>query len=120
MALNSPLFKSLVDKINFKALQSINDNLSYIDTDKVNHRNNDTIQEMFKILWKCYTIYYTLFSDYIFNSITNKLENISGFAYILDRLNENKDYLRIKDNITENEKKNKINELHKLIDRFNY
>lgn len=120
MALNSPLFKSLVDKINFKALQSINDDISYINTDKVEHNNNDPIQEMFKILWKCYTIYYTLFSDYIFNSITNKLENISDFAYILDRLNENKDYLKIKDNISEYEKNNKINELHKLINRFNY
>lgn len=119
MALNSPLFKSLVDKINFKALQSINDDLSYINTDMVEH-NNDPIQEMFRILWKCYTIYYTLFSEYIFNSITNKLESISDFAYILDRLNENKDYLKIKDNISEYEKNNKINELHKLIERFNY
>lgn len=120
MALNSPLLKSLVDKINFKALQSINDNLSYIDTDKLKHNSNDPIHEMLIILWKCYTIYYTLFSEYIFNSITNKLENISDYAYILDKLNENKDYLKIKDNVSEYEKNTKIKELHKLIDRFNY
>lgn len=120
MALNSPLLKSLVDKINFKALQSINDNLSYIDTDKLKHNSNDPIHEMLIILWKCYTIYYTLFSEYIFNSITNKLESISDYAYILDKLNENKDYLKIKDNVSEYEKNTKIKELHKLIDRFNY
>lgn len=119
MALNSPLFKSLIDKINFKALQSINDNISYIDTDKVNHRNNDPIQEMFKILWKCYTIYYTLYSTDII-SVANKLDVISNYATILNKLNDNKESLKVNDNISEYEKNNKIKELHKLIDRFNY
>lgn len=118
MALNSPLFKSLIDKINFKALQTINDNLSYIDTDKVSHNNNDPIQEMFKILWKCYTIYYTLYPTDI--TSMGKLDVISNYATILNKLNENKESLKVNDNISEYEKNNKIKELHKLIDRFNY
>lgn len=118
MALNSPLFKSLIDKINFKALQSINDNISYIDTDKVNHRNNDPIQEMFKILWKCYTIYYTLYPTDI--TSMGKLDVISNYATILNKLSGNKEVLKINDNISEYEKNTKITELHKLIDRFNY
>lgn len=118
MALNSPLLKSLIDKINFKALQSINDNISYIGTDKVNHRNNDPIQEMFKILWKCYTIYYTLYPTDI--TSMGKLDIISNYATILNKLSENKEFLKVNDNISEYEKNNKIKELHKLIDRFNY
>lgn len=118
MALNSPLFKSLIDKINFKALQTINDNLSYIDTDKVSHNNNYPIQEMFKILWKCYTIYYTLYPTDI--TSMGKLDVISNYATILNKLNENKESLKVNDNISEYEKNNKIKELHKLIDRFNY
>lgn len=119
MALNSPLFKSLIDKINFKALQTINDNISYIGTDKVNHRNNDPIQEMFKILWKCYTIYYTLYPTDI--TSMGKLDVISNYATILNKLSEKKESLKVNDNnISEYEKNTKIKELHKLIDRFNY
>jgi hypothetical protein len=119
MALNSPLFKSLIDKINFKALQTINDNISYIGTDKVNHRNNDPIQEMFKILWKCYTIYYTLYPTDI--TSIGKLDVISNYATILNKLSEKKESLKVNDNnISEYEKNTKIKELHKLIDRFNY
>lgn len=118
MALNSPLFKSLIDKINFKALQTINDNISYIGTDEINHNNNDPIQEMFKILWKCYTIYYTLYPTDI--TSMGKLDVISNYATILNKLNENKESLKVNDNISEYEKNNKIKELHKLIDRFNY
>lgn len=114
MALNSPLFKSLIDKINFKALQTINDNISYIGTDKVNHRNNDPIQEMFKILWKCYTIYYQLF---------DKVETcnvISKYNDIVDKILDKEENISLRSTITNNVKKEKIEELNKLIKRFKY
>lgn len=74
---------------------------------------------MFKILWKCYTIYYTLYPTDI--TSMGKLDVISNYATILNKLSEKKESLKVNDNnISEYEKNTKIKELHKLIDRFNY
>jgi len=70
MALNSPLLQSLVDKINYKQIIELNTirNIPYFNIGTNNHNQSDPIYELFIILWKCYTIYYQLFTLYIINS----------------------------------------------------
>ena len=58
MSLQSPLFKSFVDKINYKQILELNSvcSIPYIVMNVNTHVHSDPIQELFFILWKCYTI----------------------------------------------------------------
>ena len=84
MALNSPLLQSLVDKINYKSLLELNSvcGIQYIDINDNNHVHSDPIQELFYILWKCYTIYYQLFNNVeICNYISKYNDVITKILY---------------------------------------
>ena len=119
MALNSPLFKSLIDKINYKHILDLNSicNIPYtnVNTDNI-HCQSDPLQEMFIILWKCYTIYYTLFDNVEICSI------ISMYSRVINKIinSEQDDNISIRSTITNNIKIQKIKELNTLIKRFKY
>lgn len=116
MTLNSPLLQSLVDKINYKSLLELNSvcGIQYIDINDNIHTHSDPIQEMFNILWKCYTIYYQLFNNV---EICNY---ISKYNSVINKILDNEENISLRSTITNNVKKEKIEELNKLIKRFKY
>ena len=116
MALNSPLLQSLVDKINYKSLLELNSvcGIQYIDINDNIHTHSDPIQEMFNILWKCYTIYYQLFNNV---EICNY---ISKYNSVINKILDNEENISLRSTIINNVKKEKIEELNKLIKRFKY
>ena len=116
MALNSPLLQSLVDKINYKSIIELNSvcGIPNIDLSDNIHVHSDPIHELFLILWKCYTIYYQLF---------DKVETcnvISKYNDIVDKILDKEENISLRSTITNNVKKEKIEELNKLIKRFKY
>lgn len=116
MALNSPLLQSLVDKINYKSIIELNSvcGIPNIDLSDNIHVYSDPIHELFLILWKCYTIYYQLF---------DKVETcnvISKYNDIVDKILGKEENISLRSTITNNVKKEKIEELNKLIKRFKY
>lgn len=116
MALNSPLLQSLVDKINYKSIIELNSvcGIPNIDLSDNIHVHSDPIHELFLILWKCYTIYYQLF---------DKVETcnvISKYNDIVDIILDKEENISLRSTITNNVKKEKIEELNKLIKRFKY
>ena len=115
MALNSPLLQSLVDKINYKQIIELNTirNIPYFNIGTNNHNQSDPIYELFIILWKCYTIYYQLFNN------VEKCSDISKYNVIINKIIDNDEVL-LKPTITHIIKKQKIEELDKLIKRFKY
>lgn len=116
MALNSPLFKNLIDKINYKSLLELDSvcGIPYIDINDNNHVHSDPIQELFYILWKCYTIYYQLFNNV---EICNY---ISKYNDVITKILYKEENISLRSTITNNVKKEKIKELNKLIKRFKY
>lgn len=119
MALNSPLLQSLIDKINYKHILELNSicNIPYTNINMDNiHCQSDPLQEMFIILWKCYTIYYTLFDNVEICSI------ISMYNRVINKIisNEQEQSISIRTTITNNVKIQKIKELNTLIKRFKY
>ena len=116
MALNSPLLQSLVDKINYKSLLELDSvcSIPYIDINDNNHVHSDPIQELFYILWKCYTIYYQLFDNV---EICNY---ISKYNDVITKILDKEENISLRSTITNNVKKEKIEELNKLIKRFKY
>lgn len=119
MALNSPLLQSLIDKINYKHILELNSicNIPYTNINMDNiHCQSDPLQEMFIILWKCYTIYYTLFDNVEICSI------ISMYNRVINKIisNEQGSGVSIRSKITNNVKIQKIKELNTLIKRFKY
>lgn len=116
MALNSPLLQSLIDKINYKSLLELDSvcSIPYIDINDNNHVHSDPIQELFYILWKCYIIYYQLFDNV---EICNY---ISKYNDVINKILDNEENISLRSNITNNVKKEKIEELNKLIKRFKY
>lgn len=116
MALNSPLLQSLVDKINYKSIIELNSvcGIPNIYLSDNIHVHSDPIHELFLILWKCYTIYYQLF---------DKVETcnvISKYNDIVDKILDKEENISLRSTITNNVKKEKIEELNKLIKRFKY
>lgn len=116
MALNSPLLKSLVDKINYKSIIELNSvcSIPNIDLNDNIHVHSDPIHELFLILWKCYTIYYQLF---------DKVETcnvISKYNAVINKIIDKEENISLRPTITNNVKKEKIKELNKLIKRFKY
>lgn len=116
MALNSPLLQSLVDKINYKSIIELNSvcGIPNIYLSDNIHVHSDPIHELFLILWKCYTIYYQLF---------DKVETcnvISKYNDIVDIILDKEENISLRSTITNNVKKEKIEELNKLIKRFKY
>lgn len=116
MSLQSPLFKSFVDKINYKQILELNSvcSIPYIVMNVNTHVHSDPIQELFFILWKCYTIYYQLF---------NKVEicnYINTYNNVINKILDDEENISLRSTITNNVKKEKIEELNKLIKRFKY
>lgn len=116
MALNSPLLQSLIDKIDYKPILELNSvcSIPYIDINDNNHVHSDPIQELFYILWKCYTIYYQLFDN------VETCNIISKYNDIVDKILDKEENISLRPTITNNVKKEKIDELNKLIKRFKY
>ena len=116
MALNSPLLQSLIDKIDYKPILELNSvcSIPYIDINDNNHVHSDPIQELFYILWKCYTIYYQLFDNV---EICNY---ISKYNDVITKILDKEENISLRSTITNNVKKEKIEELNKLIKRFKY
>ena len=116
MALNSPLLQSLVDKINYKSIIELNSvcSIPNIDLNDNIHVHSDPIHELFLILWKCYTIYYQLF---------DKVETcnvISKYNDVINKIFDKEENISLRSTITNNVKKEKIEEINKLIKRFKY
>lgn len=116
MALNSPLLQSLVDKINYKSIIELNSvcGIPNIDLNDNIHVHSDPIHELFLILWKCYTIYYQLF---------DKVETcnvISKYNDVINKIFDKEENISLRSTITNNVKKEKIEEINKLIKRFKY
>lgn len=116
MALNSPLLQSLIDKIEYKPILELNSvcSIPYIYLNDNTHVHSDPIQEMFNILWKYYTIYYQLFNNV---EICNY---ISKYNSVINKILDNEENISLRSTITNNVKKEKIEELNKLIKRFKY
>lgn len=72
------------------------------------------IQELFYILWKCYTIYYQLFDNV---EICNY---ISKYNDVITKILDKEENISLRSTITNNVKKEKIEELNKLIKSFKY
>lgn len=116
MALNSPLLQSLVDKINYKSIIELNSvcSIPNIDLSDNIHVHSDSIHELFLILWKCYTIYYQLFDKVETCNVISKYNNI------VNKILDKEENISLRSTITNNVKKEKIEELNKLIKRFKY
>lgn len=116
MALNSRLLQSLIDKIEYKPILELNSvcSIPYIDLNDNIHTHSDSIQEMFNILWKCYTIYYQLFNN------VEICTSINMYNSVIHKTLDKEGNISLRPTITNNVKKEKIEELDKLIKRFKY